>query len=87
MYREKGTCRAISNIRHTLVGYNIVDNSDVVVGSALLQLHLHSRLNTWLQYIAQRQLRDETRNIEVSEFDAAYIRDLTVDFRQSGYPC
>ena len=29
--------------------------------STLLQLHLHSRLNTWLQWIGQRQLQDETR--------------------------
>ena len=27
------------------------------------QLHLHSRLNTWLQWIGQRQQQDETRNI------------------------
>ena len=44
--------------------------------SALLQLHLHSRLNTWLQQIAQRQLQDETRHI--LGFGASYIRDLTV---------
>ena len=31
--------------------------------SALLQLHLHSRLNTWLQWIGQRHLQDETGNI------------------------
>ena len=31
--------------------------------SALLQLHLHSRLNTWLQWIGKRQLLDETRII------------------------
>ena len=31
--------------------------------SALLQLHLNFPLNTWLQYIAQRQLHAETRNI------------------------
>ena len=30
---------------------------------ALLQLQLHSWLNTWLQWIGQRQLQDETRNI------------------------
>ena len=34
---------------------------------ALLQLHLHSRLNIWFQWIGQRQLQDETRNIEVLE--------------------
>ena len=27
--------------------------------SALPQLHFHSRLNTWLQWIEQRQLQDE----------------------------
>ena len=42
--------------------------------AALLQLHLHSRLNTWLQCIGQRQLQDKTRNI----FSAAYSRDFTV---------
>ena len=46
--------------------------------SALFKLHLHSRLDTWLQYTAQRQLQAETKNIEVSRFGAAYIRDLTV---------
>ena len=45
--------------------------------SALLQLH-HSRLNTWLQWIGQRQLQDETRNIEVLGFGAPYIRGFVV---------
>ena len=31
--------------------------------AALLQLQLHSRLNTWLQWFGQRQLTDETRII------------------------
>ena len=31
--------------------------------SALLQLQLHSRLNTWCQWIEQRQWQDETRII------------------------
>ena len=43
----------------------------------LLQLHLHSRLNTWFQWIAQRQLQDETGIIEVLVFGVPYIRDLT----------
>ena len=30
---------------------------------ALLQLYLHSRLNTWLQWTGQRQVQDEPRNI------------------------
>ena len=46
--------------------------------SALLQLHLHSQLNTWLQWIGQRRLQDETINIYVWGFDASYIRELTV---------
>ena len=51
--------------------------------SALLQLHLHSRLNTWLWRISQRQLQDETRNIAVLWFGASYIRDLRVDYLRS----
>ena len=31
--------------------------------SALLELHLHSRLNTWLQRIGQIQLEEKTSNI------------------------
>ena len=46
--------------------------------SALLQLHLHSQLNTWVQWIGQQQLQDETTDIKVFGFGAAYIRDLTV---------
>ena len=61
-----------SNISHTFVGNKLVDHS------ALLQLHLHSRLNTWLQWIEQRRLQDETRNIEVFRFGGAYIRGLMV---------
>ena len=49
--------------------------------SALLQLHLHSQLNTWLQWIGQRQLQDETRNTYVWRWlGASYIRELTVYF-------
>ena len=44
--------------------------------SALLQLHLHSRLDTWLQWIGQRQLQDEARNMQVLEFSASYTRGL-----------
>ena len=41
----------------------------------LLQPHLHSRLSTWLQWIEQRQMQDETRNIYALGFG---IRGLTV---------
>ena len=54
--------RQVSDIRRTWVGNEIVDHSDVV-GQALLQLHLHSPLNTWLQYIVRRKLQAESRNI------------------------
>ena len=43
------------NISCTLVVNKIVNHSDVV------QLHLHSRLNIWLQGIRQRQPQDSTR--------------------------
>ena len=69
--------RHISNISRTLVGNKIMDHSYVVV-EAPTALHLRSRLNTWLQWIGQRQLQDETRNIPILEFDAPYVRDLTV---------
>ena len=46
--------------------------------SVLVQLHLRSRLNTWLQWITQRRLQDETRNILVSGLGAPYIRDFMV---------
>ena len=46
--------------------------------SALLQLHLHSPLNTWLQYVAQRQLQANSRSICVLGFGASYIVDFTV---------
>ena len=49
-----------SNIRCTLVGNKIVDDLDVF-GTSPVQRHLHSRLNTWLQWIGQRKLQDETR--------------------------
>ena len=57
--------RKTSNLSRTFVGNNIVDNSDVVGAApvALLQLHLHSQLNTWVQWIERRQLREDTRNI------------------------
>ena len=46
---------------------------------------IYRRLNTWLQYIAQKQLQAEARNIEVWEFILTYIRDLTVDITTNPY--
>ena len=48
-----------------------------------LQIHLHSRLNTWLQCIGQRQLQDKMRNIWILGFDVTYIRGLTVVWSSS----
>ena len=44
----------------------------------LLQLHLHSRRITWLQWIGQWQPHDETRNILVLRFGASCFRGLMV---------
>ena len=68
--------RQISNISPTLVENKIIDHSDVVAAS--LQLHHHYGLNTCVQWIGQRQLQIETRNISVLGFGVPYIRDLTV---------
>ena len=53
--------RQTSNISRTLVGNKIVDNSSAPVGAAPTQLH--SQLNTWLQWIERKQLREDTGNI------------------------
>ena len=45
------------------------------------ELNLHSQLNTWLQWIGQRQRQDKMRNISVlgfQSFGATYIRGLMV---------
>ena len=74
------TYREVSNISRTLVGNKIVDHLYVV--SALLQLHLHSQINTWLQWSGQKQRQDETRNIMFLGLDASYIRELAVGFQK-----
>ena len=54
-----------SNISCTLVGNKIVDHSDVVgaaPGGAASTTSSFS-INTWLQWIQQKQLQDEMRNI------------------------
>ena len=72
LYGYRSTC----NIRRTLVGNKFVDYSYIVGASlsALLQLHLHSQLNTRLEWLGQ----DETRNISILGSGATYIRCLTV---------
>ena len=69
-----------SSHQELIIGYSQTSNiSGSLEGlSALLQLHIHSRLNTWLQLIGQRQLQDETKIIHVLEFGATYIRGLAV---------
>ena len=68
----------ISNISHTIAKLLITQVQLEHRLSALLQLHIRSRLNTWLQWIGQRQRQDETRNIKVWGFGATYNRDLMV---------
>ena len=72
--------RQVSNISRTLVGNKLLITQMELEHrlSALLQLHLHSQLNTFLQWIDQRQLQDETRNIYVWGLGVPYIRDLMV---------
>ena len=70
------TCRQIFNIRRAPVGNKILITQMCL--SALLQLHLYSRLITWLQCIGRRQAQDGMRIIEVLGFEASYIRDFTV---------
>ena len=65
-HESKTTYFPTSNISCTLVGNKIVDHSDVVGASTLIQLHLHSRLNTWLHCIGQK----------TTWFGATYIRGL-----------
>ena len=67
---ETGAYRQTSIIRCTFVGNKIVDHSD--------QTHLHSLVKSWLQWIGQRQLQDETRNISGLGLGVAYIRGFTV---------
>ena len=66
-----------ANIRYILVVNKIVDHSDVV-GASLLKLHLHYRLVTWLQFIEQRHMQDETRNISALGFVGLYIWGWTI---------
>ena len=50
--------------------------------SVLLLIHLHSLLNTWLQWIGQRQLQDMTRKFKFGigvlhkRFDGIYLKLL-----------
>ena len=82
------TYRKVSDIRRALVCHKIVDHSDVV-GAALLQLHLHFRLNIWLQGIRQRRPQDGTIIFWVLGFGVSYISELTVhwNLRRHQFQC
>ena len=59
------------DISRTLVGNNIAVHSYV-------ELRLHSRLKTLIQWIGQTQMHDEPRNIYVLGFGASNIRGITL---------
>ena len=52
---SQAKCHQTSNISRSLVGNKIVDQLITHRLSALLQLHLHSRLDAWHQWIGQGQ--------------------------------
>ena len=56
--------------RYFLVGNKIADHLDVAgaVPTGDAPTTSYSRLNTWLQWIGQRQLQDETRNCQTFKF-------------------
>ena len=65
-----------SNIGCTLVSNKIVHHSDCSwsIGCRRCSNIFIFDINIWLQYIAQRQPQDETRNIDVLGFGASYIK-------------
>ena len=65
-----------SNISGTLEGNKIVDHSDVVGASPVSAVPTTSL--SWLQWIGQRQLQEETIKTEVLGFDASWFSGLTV---------
>ena len=67
--------REISNINGTLVSNKIVDHTHV---GADPTTYFHSWLNTWLPWIVQSQLQEETRNISVCD-----LRRLMLEVRDS----
>ena len=60
---------------------NSCNNCTDVVGAspvgAAPTIFFHSQLNTWLQWIGQKELQDETTIIEVLWFGVTYITDFT----------
>ena len=73
--------RQVSNIKGTLVWQLNCWITQILLEhrlSALLQLYLHSRLNTWLRWIGQRRLQDDMRIIQVLGIVASYIRCVPI---------
>ena len=58
-----------SNLSCTLVDNKFVDHSrciwSIICLSVLFQLHLYSWLDTWLQWIEQRQLQNERKHLSL----------------------
>ena len=57
--------RQTSNITRTLAGNKIGDHSDVVEALPVDAAPTTTPFSSWLQWIGQRQLQDETRNFQV----------------------
>ena len=77
---ERMTSKHGSEIVALSRGCHQTSNINTLKAMKLLitQMYFHSRLDTWFQWIGQRQLQDETRHIYVLWFDASYIRCLAV---------
>ena len=68
---QKATYRQTFNISRTLVGKKCWSFRCSSSNYTFI-------LDTWLQWVGQSQLQDETRNVYVLGFGAAYIRGLVV---------
>ena len=78
------------NISRILVGHKIVDHSDIVgAAPALLQLHLHSRLNTWLASLdwAKTTSRRDEKHLSFVIWYAIYDRFDSVLYNYYHIPC
>ena len=72
----------MSNTRRSLLGNKLADHPDVVgaspVGAAPTTCTSSFSLNTCRQWIGQKQLQQEMRNIYVWGFGVPYIKDFSV---------
>ena len=66
------------NLSLTLAGFKLLITEMYLEHrlSALIQLHLHARFNTWLQWSGQGQPQDQVRSIYVLGFGAPHTRGL-----------